>query len=186
MKIGILFCILLLVPSVWVSSAPIYGATVTADGPAGDGVLNSVLGAHNDTFLQIYNNTSITISFTSGMAALTDGGGAADLRIHTYDQPSPANAIIAVSKDGVNFTSLGTYSDANTNNVIDLNLDAWGFQYVVAVRITDLSGTSYGFDLDAIEGFQGGPIPASVPVPEPASLLLSFVGILFLFKSKRR
>jgi len=166
---------ILLLSCVWMNAASIYGYTATASGPLGYGDVSYVLGAHNDSFIQISNNTAVTIRFATGMAALADGTSAVDLRIHTYDQPAPVNGTIEISKDGINFTSLGIFSDANVNNVIDFNLDSLGFTHVVAVRVTDISGTSDGFDLDAIEGFYGG----TIPVPEPTSLLLALAGILF-------
>ena len=173
--------IFLLIPSTTFST-PIFGDNASATGSF-RGDLNSVLGPHDNRFIQIGHGTSVTVNFATGFSALADGTPADDLRVHTFDLPTPVEGEIAISADGSIFTTLGFFSDANPGNVIDFDLDALGFTHVAAVRITDFSRTSVGFDLDAIEGFNGGPIPA--PVPEPASILLLLTGSLFLIRKSK-
>ncbi|WDE05886.1 PEP-CTERM sorting domain-containing protein [Thalassomonas viridans] len=169
--------------SVSVSATPIYGTFVEADGSF-SGNINSVLGAPDDQFIQIDNNTSVTVSFGENQAALADGTDAADLIIHTYDLPYPADARVEYSADNLNFFLLGIFSDANLNNVINIDFDLLGIDQVTTLRITDISGEAAGFDLDAIEGVNAGDV---LSVPEPSSLILlalALLAICFLQKPR--
>ena len=166
-----------------VIAGPIYGTYVEADGSF-SGNINSVLGAPDDQFIQIDNNTSVTVSFAENQAALADGTDAADLIIHTYDLPVPADASVEYSIDRINFFLLGVFSDANDNNVINIDIDLLGIHHISALRITDISGTAAGFDLDAVEGVNAGEV---LSVPEPSSLLLlafALLAILSLQKTR--
>ncbi|WP_281561465.1 PEP-CTERM sorting domain-containing protein [Thalassomonas sp. RHCl1] len=166
-----------------VFATPIYGTYVEADGSF-SGNINSVLGAPDDQFIQIDNNTAVTVSFADNQAALADGTGAADLIIHTYDLPYPADARVEYSTDNLNFFLLDIFSDANVNNIISIDFDLLGINHITSLRITDISGAAAGFDLDAIEAVNAGD---ALSVPEPSSLLLlalALLAIIVLPKTK--
>jgi hypothetical protein len=101
-------------------------------------------------FIQISDNSSVTLKFVDNKAV--DGPGA-DVRIHTYDALFPADALIELSPDCINYTSFGIHSD--TSNV-DLDLSDHGLSQAECIRITDqvAGGDPFpllGFDLDAAE-----------------------------------
>ncbi len=157
---------------------------------AADFVLGPPDAPPTSNFIQISDNSSITLVFIDNVA-LSDGStSGADLRIYTYDLLYPGAAMIEVSADGVTFltlsapplndlarTCLGDNSqfcnyDDNLAGYIDLDFDAVGLSFVTHVRITDLSASidgesvypDLGFDLDAIEALNPG-LPRCITPP---------------------
>jgi len=144
-------------------------------------------------FIQISDGSSIILVFVDNVALANGSMTAADLRIHTYDEPWPSAAKIEVSADGVTFETLPApplndpvrycagpatpasfcnYDD-NPAGYIDLDFDSVGLSYVTHVRLTDLTAeidgeTTYptlGFDLDAVEALRPGPETCLTPPP---------------------
>jgi len=115
-----------------------------------DGPLANVTGAADGTIVQIGANDlggSLTVEFSDNVAY--DGAGA-DVRIHTLDTEAPAEALIELSANGVDFVSAGNFFD--DVGPIDINLGSLGLSFATAVRISYVSGEQPGFDLDAVEG----------------------------------
>src|SRR3990167_3095127 len=69
-----------------------------------------VTGAPDGQFIQISDNSSVTMKFVDNKA-LPSGGTNPDIRIHVIDALFLANAEILVSQDCSTFTSLGTFPD---------------------------------------------------------------------------
>ncbi|MBI2021768.1 hypothetical protein HYS93_02700 [Candidatus Daviesbacteria bacterium] len=112
----------------------------------------------NSNFIQISDNSSVTLKFVDNKAV--DGTGA-DIRIHIFDTIFPATAKIEVSQDGVTWKDTGNYLD--TANV-DIDLNPLGLSEAFYVRITDLVDTddpfpTLGFDLDAVEALNTVVVP---------------------------
>lgn len=107
-----------------------------------------VLGGPDGAVLQIgtiHGGGGITVSFDDNVAF---NGPGADLRIHPLDSELPAVASIEVSADGVGFIGAGDFSDGA--GAINLDLGALGLSFATAVRITYVSGSLPGFEVDAI------------------------------------
>ena len=128
-----------------------YGDSATPSGPTEiDGDPAFALGPPDEDIVQIGTAASggvgsLTVTFTDDVAY---NGTGDDLLIHVLDADFPATATIEVSADGVTFVTVGDFPD--TAN-IPIDLEDWGLDYAVAVRITQVSGELPGFDLDAVE-----------------------------------
>lgn len=103
-------------------------------------------------FIQISDNSSITLKFVNNKALPTENDDP-DIRIFIYDALFVGSAEILVSQNCTDFISVGIHPD--TANV-DLNIEGTGLTFVKCVKLVDqvAAGDPYpllGFDLDAVE-----------------------------------
>lgn len=108
-------------------------------------------------FIQISNNTAITLQFVDNKAI--DGAGN-DIKIHTYDTLFPSSAKFEVSSDGITFVE--ALASAPDTSDVDLEIPD-SLTEVRYVRITDLvtPGEDFpelGFDIDAVEALNNAAI----------------------------
>lgn len=120
---------------------------------------------------------SITWHFSGG---LIDGAGT-DIRL--YDLGNAANETfnLALSTDGVSFTSIGNYNTTNTSFDI-AGLFAGIFNYV---RVTNSSITSSA-DFDAAEGFYEASAVGQTPLPAALPLFATGLGAFGLIAYRRK
>jgi hypothetical protein len=132
---------------------------------------------------------SITLRFTDNF--LTGGGNsAADLWIFEVGNDIEST-FVDISKDGVQWNSVGNISVAGGTRGIDLDFYGWKPTDLFSfVRLTDdrnqgaTTGGSVGADIDAVGAISSA--PASVPEPTASSLLFAALILAWLFTGRSR
>jgi hypothetical protein len=115
-----------------------------------------ILGPDDNKFIQLSLGNSTVVTFDDNLA-YKDCDSTGDLRIHTYDEPFPANATVSVSNDGSTWIEVATdVPDWDPNNYVDLDLDGVLDSGVSSIQYVNITTTydiapPLGFDLDAIE-----------------------------------
>jgi hypothetical protein len=138
------------------------------------------------TYASLGDGGSITVEFVDNR--LTGSGSSAlDLWIFEIG-PDVEDTFVAVSKDGVTYTSVGKVFGATAG----IDLDAFGFGVADQfrfVRLTDdgnegdQSGATVGADIDAVGAISS---VVATPIPEPETWAMLSLGLLVVGLHRRR
>ena len=137
-------------------------------------------------YVSLGDGGSITLRFTDN--SLTGSGSSAlDLWIFEIG-PDEEDTFVEISKDGVNWSSVGKVFGSTSG----IDIDAFGFgtgDFFSFVRLTDdtnegdQTGASVGADIDAVGAITTAP---PVVVPEPGALAVIGLGVAGLGFARRR
>jgi hypothetical protein len=146
--------------------------------------LTNLVDGRDDTFVSLPTGTYVTLGFSNGF--LIDAPGL-DLFISEIGVANERAEIWISSDWGANLTYLGR---ATTATVSGFDFASIGYTDIVnAVRVVGLDnfGSSPGFDLVFVRGFEGSSV-VTTSVPEPATgvLLLTGLGLLGIVRHRRR
>ena len=149
---------------------------------------NSCTTQENCTFVSLGDGGSIVLRFVDNKLT---GSGTIGADLHIFEVgPDVEDTYVDISKNGVNWFSVGKVAGATSS--IDIDAFGWGigdiFEYV---RLTDdttkdgQSGATVGADIDAVGAITTVRTPPN-EVPEPASGLLWLGALTALALARRR